>query len=275
MPAMIRRALPADAAVCGPICFEAFRTINAQHNYAPEIPSNEVAAGLLGMLFSHPGFYNLVAEVDGRVVGSNCLDERTPIAGVGPITVDPSAQNRGVGRMLMDGIIERAQEAGFAGVRLVQAAFHARSLSLYTKLGFQTREPLALMRGAALGWARSGYAVRPAVMDDLEACNRVCSRVHGHDRGGRVARRNWPGDGDGGGAGGPGDRLCNRGWVLRAHGGRDSGGFAGADWRGAGVCGGGDFGADAERGVVPMVPGERVASDSADDLNVSGPVPRT
>ena len=38
------------------------------------------------MMFSHPGFYGVVAESDGRIIGSNCLDERSPIAGVRPIT---------------------------------------------------------------------------------------------------------------------------------------------------------------------------------------------
>jgi hypothetical protein len=42
------------------------------------------------MMFSHPGFYCVVAESEGRIVGSNCLDERSAIAGVGPITVEPS-----------------------------------------------------------------------------------------------------------------------------------------------------------------------------------------
>jgi hypothetical protein len=39
----------------------------------------------------------VVAEIDGRVVGSNFLDERGPVRGVGPITVDPAAQGRGSG----------------------------------------------------------------------------------------------------------------------------------------------------------------------------------
>ena len=54
------------------------------------------------MMFSHPRFYCVVAESDGCMVGSNCLDERSAIAGLGPITVDPSIQNRGVGRKLME-----------------------------------------------------------------------------------------------------------------------------------------------------------------------------
>jgi ribosomal protein S18 acetylase RimI-like enzyme len=100
----IRRATAEDSAISGRICFEAFATINRRHGFEPELPSVEVAVGLLGMLLSHPGFYCVVAESDGRIVGSNCLDERSLIAGVGPITIHPEAQNRSVGRMLMQAI---------------------------------------------------------------------------------------------------------------------------------------------------------------------------
>lgn len=53
------------------------------------------------MLIGHERFFDIVAEVDGKIVGSNFLDERNPIAGVGPVTVDPALQNDGVGRTLM------------------------------------------------------------------------------------------------------------------------------------------------------------------------------
>ncbi|HEU0119395.1 MAG TPA: GNAT family N-acetyltransferase [Bryobacteraceae bacterium] len=183
---VIRRAQPADAVVCGPICYEAFAAINAQHNYAPEIPSPEAATGLLTMLFGHPSVYAAAAEYGGRLVGSNCLDERSPIAGIGPITVDPAAQNRGIGKMLMRDVMERAHRTGFIGMRLVQSAFHARSLSLYTRLGFQVREPLVLLRGPALRWSPPGVTVRRARAEDLDACNRVCVQVHGHNRSGET-----------------------------------------------------------------------------------------
>ena len=183
----IRRATPEDAAVCGRICFDAFSAIDAQHNFPPEIPSAEAGAGLLGMLFSHPKFYTLVAELDGRIVGSNCLDERSGIAGVGPVTVDPWAQNQGVGRLLMTAVMSRSREADFAGTRLVQAAFHLRSLSLYSKLGFQVREPLVVMRGPAIGLAIDGYVVRTAGPADMDACNEICVGVHGHERAGELA----------------------------------------------------------------------------------------
>ncbi len=182
----IRRATPEDAAVGGRICYEAFAGINRTHGFPPDIPSPEAAIGLLEMLFSHPGFYCLVAESEGRVVGSNCLDERGTIAGLGPITVDPEAQNGSVGRRLMVGMLERARTREFAGVRLVQSAFHNRSLSLYAKLGFDAREPLSVMQGPPIQRAIEGCTVRPARESDVEATSGVCKRVHGHDRAGEL-----------------------------------------------------------------------------------------
>ena len=183
---LLRRATHTDAPECGRICYDAFARIGDQHRFPTDIPSVAAAQGLLHLLFSHPGFYSIVAEADGRLAGSNCLDERNPIAGVGPITVDPAGQNRGVGRQLMESVLARANEAGFKGVRLVQAAFHLRSLSLYAKLGFRVREPLALMNGAPIGETIPGVTIRPATGEDAQGCDRLCQRVHGHDRGGEL-----------------------------------------------------------------------------------------
>jgi GNAT superfamily N-acetyltransferase len=182
----LRHGRPEDAKACGIICCEAFTAISQGHNFPPDIPSPEVAIRLLTWMLSHPGFYVVVAELDGRVVGSNVLDERNAIAGVGPITVDPAVQNKAVGRRLMDDVMARAVQKRFPGMRLVQAAFHNRSLSLYTKLGFDVREPLACIQGAALNATLPGYTVRPAAVADLDVCNRVCRNVHGHDRGGEL-----------------------------------------------------------------------------------------
>jgi hypothetical protein len=135
------------------------------------------------MMFSSPGCYCVVAEVDGRIVGSNCLDERSVIRGVGPITIDPGAQNIGVGRKLMQAVMDRANERSAAGIRLVQAAFHNRSLSLYTSLGFDIREPLSCVQGRTLERSVAGCAVRQASADDVDACNALSRLVHGYDRG--------------------------------------------------------------------------------------------
>ncbi len=181
-PFEIRRARPEDAAVCGQICYEAFRTINDFHNFPPDLPVPEIGIHLLSWTFSHPDFYCVVAEAGGKIIGSNCLDERGIIAGVGPITIDPKSQNNGVGRALMEAVMDRANERKFAGVRLVQAAFHGRSMSLYTKLGYIIREPLAVMQGNAQSHRPNGITVRSTKPSDLSNCNALCHRVHGHDR---------------------------------------------------------------------------------------------
>lgn len=183
MTLSLRPGKPEDAAQCGAICYTAFKTIAEAYNFRPDIPSAESATTFLRFMLSQPGFYSLVAEEDGRIVGSNFLDERAKVAGLGPVTVDPAAQNKGIGRQLMVAMIERANQQGLAGIYLVQALFHSRSLALYTKLGFDPRETLSVMQGPPLGIELPGYRVRAAAQADLEACNRLCAAVHGYERG--------------------------------------------------------------------------------------------
>jgi predicted N-acetyltransferase YhbS len=186
MDIKLRPGTPADAEICGRICYNAFKTISEAHSFAPDFPAPEVAISLLTWMLAHPKFHSVIAEIDGRIVGSNFLDERNTIAGVGPITVDSTVQNRAIGRRLMNAVHERAAEKNFAGVRLIQAGFHTRSLALYAKLGYDVREHLACMQGKSLGISIEGHVVRPAADADFEGCNRLCRQVHGHDRGGEL-----------------------------------------------------------------------------------------
>lgn len=183
MPCTLRPARPADAAAAGPIAHDAFKAIAERHGFPPDFPNTGVATGLVEFMLSRDDVWGVVAEVDGRVVGSNFLWEGDAVAGIGPITVDPSHQDATVGRALMMAVMERAQQRpGRVGVRLVQAAYHTRSLSLYTKLGFEVREPLAVMQGHPPRVQVPGHAVRPGTEADLDAANALCRRVHGHDR---------------------------------------------------------------------------------------------
>jgi hypothetical protein len=74
-----------------------------------------------------------------------------------------------------------------AGVRLVQVTFHNRSLSLYTKLGFDTRELLSVMHGSPMQKSMDGCSVRAAKDADTAACNQLCIRVHGHTTSGELS----------------------------------------------------------------------------------------
>ena len=183
----IRRARPEDAPQCGHIGYKAFHKINSDHNFPPEMPTPEIGIGMLQMMFSHPSFYCVVAEMNGAIVGSNCIDERSSVVGIGPITVDPAMQNAGIGRRLMQAVLDRAGERGAAGIRLLQSTFHTRSLSLYAKLGFEVRELLSVMQGAPMKISIEGCSVRAAVHSDVAACDRLCAAVHGHTRSAEVA----------------------------------------------------------------------------------------
>jgi hypothetical protein len=56
----------------GRICYDAFTAINNAHGFPQDFSNLEVASGLISSMFSDPGFYCVVAEVDGQLVGSNC-----------------------------------------------------------------------------------------------------------------------------------------------------------------------------------------------------------
>ena len=178
----LRPGRPADAEAGGMICYEAFKTISGLHNFPPDFPSIEVAHDLFSSLLSRPDVYSVIAESEGRVVGSNFLSENAVISGVGPLTIAPDVQNSSLGRLLMENVLERAERKRVSGVRLVQAAYHNRSLALYAKLGFEVREPLVNLQGPPLRLGIPGYQVRAGHGSDVDACNRLCRNIHGHDR---------------------------------------------------------------------------------------------
>jgi GNAT superfamily N-acetyltransferase len=183
---VVRVATPEDAESCARIFYDAFESIAARHNFPIEPGSPEFCHYKVGELLAHDEFVGLVAERDGRLLGSAFVDERGEIAGIGPVMVDPTAQDEGIGRTLMEASLKRGRERGVAGVRLVQTAYHYRSLALYTKLGFQVRESLSVLQGPPPSISVPGRGVRPAVETDVAMCGELCLRVHGHERTGEL-----------------------------------------------------------------------------------------
>jgi ribosomal protein S18 acetylase RimI-like enzyme len=186
MSIQLRPARPEDASASGAICYEAFRSLGERHGFIPDFPSAEVPTGLFEHVISRDDIYTVVAESEGRIVGSNVLWENCEVAGIGPITVDTETQGASIGRLLMEDVLNRARERGFSSIRLVQTPYNNLTLALYSKLGFDVREPLSVMQGPALKSSIPGYAVRPADADDLEVCNALCRNTHGHNRHGQL-----------------------------------------------------------------------------------------
>ena len=187
MTTNLRTAHSADIPLCGEAMYEAFKDIAERHGFPPDFPNAEVAGGLLGMMLDAPGFDAAVAEDDGKIVGSIFVSRRSPVGGISVITVDPKAQNRSIGRQLMQHGMAMLEQSGHTRQQLVQAAYHNRSLSLYAKLGFIASEVLSTMTGGPIKADVPGRSVRQASEADAEACNQLCRNVHGFDRAGEVA----------------------------------------------------------------------------------------
>lgn len=101
MDIILRPVSTGDAPECGRVLYEAFKSLADHHRFPPDFPTAEIAAGMLGKFIAHPGWYGVVADCGGKLVGSNFMDERSVVPGIGPISVDPTTQNRGAGRRLM------------------------------------------------------------------------------------------------------------------------------------------------------------------------------
>jgi len=176
----LRPIAPSDADAVARIVFEAFAGIHDRHDFARDFPTLEAAAQLTRAFIAHDSIWGVVAERDGRLLGSNFLDQRGLVQGIGPITVDPDQQAHGVGRRLMEAVIERA--AGAPGIRLLQDAFNTASLALYASLGFVVREPVVAMGGRPRTRAQPPVEVRPMEQGDVEACDALHREVHGFER---------------------------------------------------------------------------------------------
>jgi predicted N-acetyltransferase YhbS len=184
MDLIIRSIRQADAETCGKIGFQAHKAISSAHGYPSEQPSFELAVGMIKTLLANPNSWGALAERDGKILGSIFLHifPPSPVAAIGPLTVDPSAEG-GVGRALMEAALMEARKRDYDQVRLVQSPSHLRSFVLYTKCGFTLREPLFLMHGnpvpSILGKKHNVRAARP---EDISACNEICVSVHGFSR---------------------------------------------------------------------------------------------
>jgi GNAT superfamily N-acetyltransferase len=177
-----------DIESCGRTGYEAHKAISSTHGYPSEQPSVEFGIGIIGSLLDIPNSWGVLAERQGKTLGSIFLHEfpPSPVAVIGPLTVSPAAEGCGVGRMLMNAALTQACNQKHNQIRLVQSPSHIRSFVLYTKCGFILREPLLLMQGKPpkRGNDKTSSANIRLVQkeEDTSACNELCSSVHGFSR---------------------------------------------------------------------------------------------
>lgn len=146
----IRAATPADVPAVTAIYAHAVNTGCASFELAPPDES-EMAARLVHI--TEAGFPWLVAEADGRILGyAYCGTYRTRPAYrftvENAIYVAPDAHRRGIGRLLIAAVIEKATALGHRQmIAVIGDSANAASIALHTAAGFT---PAGVLR--AVGW---------------------------------------------------------------------------------------------------------------------------
>ncbi len=206
MELQLAPAKPEHVSELGRIAYEAFKDISDRHGFPSDWPSVAWGRMVMGMLVRSEEHYAVVALADGQPAGSNFLLLSDQVAGLGPISVEVPLQGNGVGRALMRNAVDHARDTGIERVRLMQDAFNMTSLSLYAQLGFETKEPVALLEPAPA--PGDDATVRPATEPDLPAIDELCRRIY------RVSRRNEVASAL---KGGPPPLLCQRGGRVTGY----------------------------------------------------------
>jgi|SRR5581483_1880080 len=167
---VLRPAESRDVERAGDVNFVAFYRSALVHGLPPAVTTPTESRRYLAHLLQFDALGGVVAEEDGEVVGVGWLHPRGAVATIGPLAVDPSRQGRGIGRRLLERLVEMAGK-GVPQVRLVHESYNATSLGLYLRSGFRVVAPLldlALAAGTPVAPPRvpAGLAIRAAGADD-------------------------------------------------------------------------------------------------------------
>jgi predicted N-acetyltransferase YhbS len=185
MQIQLAEAAPQHAPAMGRIFYEAFRDLMERHGLPLDIPSEEAGVAVMSARIAAPEFYGVVALADGALAGGNFYSRFDAWAGVGPLVVDPAMQGLGLGRRLMQAVIDHATASGYDRIRLLQDSINMVSMSLYTSLGFTVTEPIVLLQASQV--PKASPDVRPLTPDDVPACARLSEELFGIARGRETA----------------------------------------------------------------------------------------
>jgi len=180
MPITILQSFKTDIETCAESMYTAFITVDKQHGFPSYFTDlNHAKDAARNMITSEQG-YGIVATDNNRVIASAFMNEKRPIRAIGPVSVHPDFQGRGIGRKLMEHLLKRAQ--GAPSVRLTQDAFNTTSLSLYTSLGFALVASLVWIEGKFKNIPENVPEIYPIREENRKDCIALCKKVTGFNR---------------------------------------------------------------------------------------------
>jgi GNAT superfamily N-acetyltransferase len=178
----IRRMTREDIPEVGRIGVEAFNDLMARHNRPPLYPDPQVGPLAATAYVSIDPERSLVAMDENRIIGSIFYRRRGETVSVGPATVAPAAQGRGVGTKLFQTVIEREPNA--RSMRIMQDSLNLASFELLVRIGYSLGEEVAMFTLPA-GFREeheSDPTVRVARAEDLVEILALDRRLFGSDR---------------------------------------------------------------------------------------------
>jgi ribosomal protein S18 acetylase RimI-like enzyme len=135
----IREARPEEYEAVGELCVLAYDGIETYTDYLAEVRDVATRAAVVPVL--------VAVDADGTLLGSVTYvpgpgsayaeSEAEDEAGMRMLAVAPWAQGRGIGRALVEAVIERARAGGRRGIALYTRPFMHAAQHLYESLGFR------------------------------------------------------------------------------------------------------------------------------------------
>ncbi len=166
----------------GRVVYEAFHDIATRHGFPPVFDSLQTATGIVRLLVALERVSAFMACEDGVPLGVNFLDERGEAGGVGPVAVAVERQGEGLGRRLMQELLDRAERIGMESVRLVQYTYNVGSYSLYSSLGFDMVDMPVHMDGILDPGEQPADCIREADRGEIGELAALGRQVLAYDR---------------------------------------------------------------------------------------------
>ena len=124
------------------------------------------------------------AEINNEVVGSNFATNWGSVGFFGPLTIRPDLWDRGVGKRLMEPIIECFDKWGTKNAGLFTFPHSPKHIGLYQRFGFYPRFLTALMSkqvglsGHPSGWTKLSDASTEERAAIIDACRDLTNEVY-------------------------------------------------------------------------------------------------
>jgi len=124
------------------------------------------------------------AELDGELIGSNFATGWGSVGTFGPLTIHPAHWDRGVGKLLLEPVLECFERWSTRHAGLFTFADSRKHVGLYQKFGFWPRFLTAIMSRAVSGTAAASQRTLwselsgGAQAEMLEECRRLTDAVH-------------------------------------------------------------------------------------------------